>query len=57
MGKDSVPATTRLSLRAYLQTPSPHVFLSIISDGRTFLPEVALQGIVPHVIADEVLAI
>ena len=56
MGKDSVPATTRLSLRAYLQTPSPHVFLSIISDGRTFLPEVALQGIVPHVIADEVLA-
>ena len=56
LGKDSVPATIRLSLRAYLLTASPHVFLSVISDGRIILPEVVLQGIVPHVIAEDLLA-
>ena len=32
--------------RAHLQTPSPHVFLSVISHGRTFLPGAELQGII-----------
>ena len=41
---------------AHLQTPSPHVFLSVTSYGRIFPPGVVLQGIIPLVLADDLLA-
>ena len=55
-GKDSVLDTTRLSL----QGPPPHFLSTYVSvtyaHGRTFLPRVLLQGIIPHIFADDLLA-
>ena len=51
LGKDSVPVVSHeCPFRAHLQTPSAHVSVSY-SHGRTFLPRVLLQGIVPHILA------
>lgn len=44
-------------LRAPLQTPSAPVFLSATSHGTNFLPGVVLQEIVPHVLANDLMAI
>ena len=45
------------ALTAPLQTAPPPVFLSATSHGTNFLPGVVHQGIVPHVLANELMAI
>ena len=56
LGKDSVLDTTRLSI----QGQHPHFLSTYVSvtyaHGRTFLPRVLLQGIIPHIFADDLLA-
>ena len=54
--KDSVTAPTQLSLHSPPPDPLPHVFLSVTTHGRIFPPGVALQGIVPLVLADDLVA-
>ena len=54
--KDSVLATTPLSLQGPPETPSPHVSLSVSTHGRTFLPQVIRHRIVPHVLTNDLLA-
>ena len=56
LGKDSVTAPIWLSLHGPPPDPLPHVSLSVSTHGTIFPAGVVLQGIVPLVLADDLVA-